>query len=393
MAKKKHRKLFPLLAKDTNKTLDCSLGICDPICPYNCYQEPNYSAATPRLSPWSSPHPIKPPSPSILAVYQPPQSPSSSIDSITIITVTGVVIVILLTGFFLAAKYVTESLNRSNQDSQRHHNSTDLDDEETREEDFQEEVDHPIWLIRTTGLQQSVINSITICYYKRGEGLVDRTDCPVCLNEFEEDECLRLLPKCNHAFHVSCIDTWLGSHTNCPLCRASIAISAVTPHCSGPVDVITRGESDSPGLDDNGVGEAYADNRTETEEKVEIFEECIDSLRRNSIDSFLLAKTHVESDDFAGKSCEDQNQGFTEKQSRDIGEEASCSEENDGGYNVGSVIISSDLIGSCESNGEENEVMEKIGSDISSNTFKAIESSSSSSVSCFNKNKSSVFPM
>ncbi|KAF1001522.1 hypothetical protein AG4045_000284, partial [Apium graveolens] len=48
------------------------------------------------------------------------------------------------------------------------------------------------------------------------------TDCSVCLTEFQDDETLRLLPKCNHAFHIPCIDTWLRSHTTCPLCRAGI---------------------------------------------------------------------------------------------------------------------------------------------------------------------------
>ncbi|XP_058751903.1 RING-H2 finger protein ATL52-like [Vicia villosa] len=83
-------------------------------------------------------------------------------------------------------------------------------------------VDHPIWYIRTQGLQQSVINAISVCKYKKGEGLIEGTDCSVCLSEFEEDESLRLLPKCHHAFHLPCIDTWLRSHTNCPMCRAPI---------------------------------------------------------------------------------------------------------------------------------------------------------------------------
>lgn len=83
-------------------------------------------------------------------------------------------------------------------------------------------VDHPIWYIRSVGLQPPVIDSIAVCKYTRGKGLVEGTDCSVCLSEFENDETLKLLPKCNHAFHLTCIDTWLRSHTNCPLCRAPI---------------------------------------------------------------------------------------------------------------------------------------------------------------------------
>ncbi|KAL6279625.1 hypothetical protein ACE6H2_016506 [Prunus campanulata] len=40
--------------------------------------------------------------------------------------------------------------------------------------------------------------------------------------QFEEDERIRLLPKCNHAFRLPCIDTWLKSQSNGPLCCANI---------------------------------------------------------------------------------------------------------------------------------------------------------------------------
>lgn len=90
------------------------------------------------------------------------------------------------------------------------------------DEDHGPVVDHPIWYINTVGLQQSVIREIAVLKYRKGDGLVEGTECSVCLSEFQEDETLRLLPKCNHAFHISCIDTWLRSHTNCPLCRAPI---------------------------------------------------------------------------------------------------------------------------------------------------------------------------
>ncbi|CAA7037744.1 unnamed protein product [Microthlaspi erraticum] len=85
-------------------------------------------------------------------------------------------------------------------------------------------IDHPIWHIRTIGLNPTVISSIKVCKYSKTDGVVEGTDCSVCLSEFEEEESLRLLPKCRHAFHLSCIDTWLRSHTNCPLCRAPIVL-------------------------------------------------------------------------------------------------------------------------------------------------------------------------
>ncbi|KAL2343094.1 hypothetical protein Fmac_004379 [Flemingia macrophylla] len=81
---------------------------------------------------------------------------------------------------------------------------------------------HPIWYIRTVGLQQSLIDSITVFSYRKEDGIIDGTECSVCLGEFEEDESLRLLPKCSHAFHIPCIDTWLLSHKTCPMCRAPV---------------------------------------------------------------------------------------------------------------------------------------------------------------------------
>ncbi|XP_062097228.1 RING-H2 finger protein ATL52-like [Humulus lupulus] len=83
----------------------------------------------------------------------------------------------------------------------------------------------------SSGLEEGLIKSIKVYKYKKGDGLVEGSDCSVCLSEFEENEGLRLLPKCNHAFHVPCIDTWLKSHSSCPLCRSNIApfVTGVMP--------------------------------------------------------------------------------------------------------------------------------------------------------------------
>ncbi|XP_051114059.1 E3 ubiquitin-protein ligase EL5-like [Andrographis paniculata] len=48
-------------------------------------------------------------------------------------------------------------------------------------------------------------------------------ECVVCLSAFEDGEELKRLPNCNHTFHAPCIDMWLYSHTDCPLCRTPVA--------------------------------------------------------------------------------------------------------------------------------------------------------------------------
>ncbi|KAE8008451.1 hypothetical protein FH972_004962 [Carpinus fangiana] len=71
------------------------------------------------------------------------------------------------------------------------------------------------------GLDESVIKTIPLSIYTAKSNR-DRRDCAVCLWEFEDGDYVRTLPVCFHAFHVDCIDVWLRSHANCPLCRAGI---------------------------------------------------------------------------------------------------------------------------------------------------------------------------
>ncbi|KAF6171572.1 hypothetical protein GIB67_018096 [Kingdonia uniflora] len=59
----------------------------------------------------------------------------------------------------------------------------------------------------------------------------DQTECVVCLGELVEEDVVRFLPSCRHAFHLQCIDEWFVSHTNCPLCRSPVEppVSIVLP--------------------------------------------------------------------------------------------------------------------------------------------------------------------
>ncbi|KAA0058185.1 RING-H2 finger protein ATL43 isoform X1 [Cucumis melo var. makuwa] len=72
---------------------------------------------------------------------------------------------------------------------------------------------------KNSGIDQTVIESLPIFRFGSLSGQKEGLECAVCLNRFEPTEVLRLLPKCKHAFHVECVDTWLDAHSTCPLCR------------------------------------------------------------------------------------------------------------------------------------------------------------------------------
>ncbi|KAF6140321.1 hypothetical protein GIB67_031077 [Kingdonia uniflora] len=72
---------------------------------------------------------------------------------------------------------------------------------------------------KNSGIDRAVIESLPIFRFDSLRGHKQGLECAVCLNRFELSEVLRLLPKCKHAFHVECVDTWLDAHSTCPLCR------------------------------------------------------------------------------------------------------------------------------------------------------------------------------
>ncbi|KAJ9160098.1 hypothetical protein P3X46_025532 [Hevea brasiliensis] len=72
-----------------------------------------------------------------------------------------------------------------------------------------------------SSFENSTAHLIPIFKYQKGMGLGgdDEETCAICLSEFEEGEELRTLPECKHSYHMACIDMWLYSHSNCPVCR------------------------------------------------------------------------------------------------------------------------------------------------------------------------------
>lgn len=216
---------------DKNGTQVC-YSFCSSNCPHVCLP------TLPSIPFFSSHHPppLPPPPP-------PPLLGKQSNQHVPILVVVLVAILasafLLITyfGFIIIIRYWSNWY-----DSRRLTTPTD----DTHEDhDLTQDPIHHIWYVRTVGLEESVINSISLCKYKRGGGLVEGTECSVCLNEFREDEDLRLLPKCSHAFHIPCIDMWLRSHVNCPLCRANVVSIPTNSHSADPISTNSGSEEES----------------------------------------------------------------------------------------------------------------------------------------------------
>ncbi|RZC87063.1 hypothetical protein C5167_041991 [Papaver somniferum] len=90
------------------------------------------------------------------------------------------------------------------------------------ESSFSPPSDSAFHYLSSYGLDDSLIKTIPLSIYSAKTKTKSVLDCAVCLLEFEENDYIRTLPICSHSFHVDCIDIWLRSHANFPLCRGGI---------------------------------------------------------------------------------------------------------------------------------------------------------------------------
>ncbi|CAE5960156.1 unnamed protein product [Arabidopsis arenosa] len=85
--------------------------------------------------------------------------------------------------------------------------------------------DHP----HNSGLDSKILQSIHVVVFKSTD-FKDGLECAVCLSELVDGDKARVLPRCNHGFHVDCIDMWFQSHSTCPLCRNTVGSVEETIH-------------------------------------------------------------------------------------------------------------------------------------------------------------------
>ena len=179
----------------------------------------------PILSPYSSSSSSSSSSPFVPYVsnYQKQSAPSPTSSSgnkispaiLFIIVILAVVFFILgllhlLVRFLIKHRSSNSSISQSNR-------YPDMSESDAYQRQLQQ-----LFHLHDSGLDQAFIDALPVFFYKEIIGLKEPFDCAVCLCEFLEQDKLRLLPMCNHAFHIECIDTWLLSNSTCPLCRGTL---------------------------------------------------------------------------------------------------------------------------------------------------------------------------
>lgn len=173
------------------------------------------------------------PQPPLTVFQAPPIDGSISYEKVTttpssisrISPVILLVIIVLAIIFFLYGLFqLIIWLVIKRPSSSSHYNSNRFQ-ESTRTRALQRQLQN-LFHLHDSGLEQSLIDTLPLFKYQDLLGLKEPFDCAVCLCEFSEQEKLRLVPICRHAFHMNCLDTWLLSNSTCPLCRANISSSS-----------------------------------------------------------------------------------------------------------------------------------------------------------------------
>uniref|UniRef100_A0A5B7BFX7 RING-type E3 ubiquitin transferase n=1 Tax=Davidia involucrata TaxID=16924 RepID=A0A5B7BFX7_DAVIN len=107
------------------------------------------------------------------------------------------------------------------------------------------------------GLDSSVLSSLPVFLYS-SKTHPDSLECAVCLSEFEDNEKGRLLPKCNHSFHIDCIGMWFLSHSTCPLCRSPVERQIPAPVLENLSDVVVSVDEPAETRPDSSSGLCFA---------------------------------------------------------------------------------------------------------------------------------------
>ncbi|KAG6666738.1 hypothetical protein CIPAW_01G053700 [Carya illinoinensis] len=106
--------------------------------------------------------------------------------------------------------------------------------------------------INVSGLEPVLVAAIpTMKFDNEAFSSMEDPQCSICLAEYQEKEVLRIMPKCGHTYHLSCIDVWLRKQSTCPVCRLPLQDFFGRRHMRPPLFDIPQSLDDPANSTDN----------------------------------------------------------------------------------------------------------------------------------------------
>ncbi|KAG8719615.1 hypothetical protein FRC08_002425 [Ceratobasidium sp. 394] len=84
------------------------------------------------------------------------------------------------------------------------------------------------------GTPAEVIQAMPTGSYASCPGAKAESRCPICLDDYEQEDVVALIKGCSHWFHKECIQQWLGNSRTCPVCRGQVDGEGNTEPEAGP---------------------------------------------------------------------------------------------------------------------------------------------------------------
>ena len=121
---------------------------------------------------------------------------------------------------------ISSSTGNTNRDENPPRNQTNTSTQTTPQQN-QQQVEEILFLFDplnqssdSQGISLNEMRDLTTL--EPNENTEEEKICVICHQRIEENQIIRRLNSCSHEFHVHCIDEWLTSHSNCPICRQNI---------------------------------------------------------------------------------------------------------------------------------------------------------------------------
>ncbi|KAF8266221.1 hypothetical protein EI94DRAFT_1586477, partial [Lactarius quietus] len=96
------------------------------------------------------------------------------------------------------------------------------------DEDFDTSYENLLSLAATIGevrprhTPDHVIELLPTAMFKEWRNAESDQRCPICLDDYQEDDRVMKLSDCSHWLHKNCLQQWLRGATTCPVCRQRV---------------------------------------------------------------------------------------------------------------------------------------------------------------------------